>query len=117
MTPKLLVRDVSEYTDLPDGLEKIEDVYIFDDDVRVHCASLTASIECSYLYTVLHFADTVDSDRCEEMYDEFGCNEHEAIEYFLPGSAGIVDLKDTSWDDDDDEWDDVVDYYNCNHAY
>lgn len=116
MTPKLLVRDVSEYTDLPDGLDRIEDVYIFNDDVRVHCASLTASIECTYLYTVLHCGDDVDDETCERFYEDYGYNDQD-VDYFSPGDSRIVDLKDDGDDDGDDEWVDIVDDYRCNHAY
>lgn len=116
MTPKLLVRDVSEYADLPDGLEKIEDVYIFDDDKRVHCASLTSSIKCEHLYVVLHFTDYVDDAAREEFYEQYSYVDQDII-YCSPGDSGIVDLDDKYDDDDEEPWEDVVDYYRCNHAY
>ena len=68
MTPKLLIEDITDCAhpnDIRDGLVKMEHVYIFDDEVRVHCASLTASLECTFLYVAYEFRDDV-SDRVRE---------------------------------------------------
>ncbi len=114
MTPKLLVRDVSEYADLPDGLDRIEDVYIFDDDVRVHIASFLPSIECEHIYTVLHFADDLDDATREEYNDKYGHPDLQ-VDYFSPDHSGIVDLKDSGLGYDD--WEEIIEYYRCNHSY
>ena len=114
MTPKLLIQDVSEYTDLPESLERIEDVYIFDDNIRVHCASLSASLECEYLYTVLHFADDTDDDVREEIYEEHSYPDNDAIAYFDTDWSHTIDLDE---DQGDDTWEEIVEYYQCNHAY
>lgn len=114
MTPKLLVRDVSEFCDLPDGLEKIEYVYIFDDSVRVHLCSLASYIGCEYIYTVLHFADDLDDETREQFYEDYDYSACE-YEYFSPDHSGIIDLKDDG--EGYDDWEDVVECYTCNHAY
>lgn len=113
MTPKLLIRDVSEFSDLPDGLEKIEDVFIFDDSVRVHLCSLAGYLECFYLYSVLHCADDVDDEAREEFYEQYSYADQD-VEYFSPGDPRIVDLNDEG---DEETWEEIVEYYNCNHAY
>lgn len=114
MTPKLLIQDISEHCKLPKGLERIECVYIFDADIVVHCCSLTGSLECWHLYIVLHCADDVDDETREGWYEEFYLVDCD-VSYFPLGWKGIVDLEDDGIGYDD--WDDVMEYYNCNHAY
>lgn len=114
MTPKLLIEDISDYCDLPEGLDRIECVYIFDDDIRVNCCSLTPSLECEHLYNVLHFADDVGDATREVWYEEFDQIDND-VSYFSTGWSGIIDLEDDGSGYDD--WEDVVEYYNCNHAY
>lgn len=114
MTPKLLIQDVSEYCDLPEGLDCIETIYIFDADVVVHCCSLVGSLECDPLYNVLHFTNDVDDATREDLYEEFGPADND-VAYFPLDWPDIIDLEDDGSGYDD--WDDVVEYYNCNRAY
>ena len=117
MKPKLLIDDVTEYAhlaDICDGLVKMEHVYIFDDDVRVHCASLSASLECEFLYVAYEFEDDVSEEDRQRIYDENDCYCEPEAAYFSPGWKNIIDLDDQSdWGD----WEECADYYRCNCFY
>ena len=114
MRLKLIIEDISDYCDLPKGLDRIECVYIFDDDIRVHCCSLTPSFECWHLYNVLHCADDVDDVTREGWYQDFGQID-ELVSYFSTDWSPIIDLEDDG--EGYDDWDEIVESYNCNHAY
>ncbi len=117
MKPKLLIEDVTEYansTDIQDGLVKMEHVFIFDDDVRVHCASLTASLECTFLYVAYHFRDDVSEEDRQRICDDNDCFSEAQHGYFPTNWEHIIDLDDQcDWED----WEECVEYYQCNCAY
>ncbi len=120
LKPKLLIEDVTEFAAphyILTGLVKMEHVYIFDDDVRVHCASLTASLECEFLYVAYHFRDDVSDEDREKVYDFYeGCSE-ESFAYFPTNWKHIIDLDDEDGWPDPDGWEECIEYYRCNCAY
>lgn len=117
MKPKLLIEDVTEYAnpkDIEDGLVKLEHVHIFDDDIRVHCCSLTPSLECEFLYVAYEFKDDTSEDDRQRIYDDNDSYMGTDFGYFDTNWKHIIDLDDQSdWED----WEECVEYYQCNCCY